>query len=161
MLLGTLTSKKPPPNRTPYTPNHIWANPRGSLEYFGRRRRIMLETPPGNFRNVTQTNTVNHIQEAESQLNHVQSQSQLNHVQSVVKKWESELKTNHGYDGKAAKTQPNRTKKTHPNRIQKHKPTVFKTQSNRIQKRIQPYSKRLQPYLGKHAQPYLFCWRNH
>ena len=158
MLLGTLTSKKPLPNRTPYTPNHIWANPRGSLEYFGRRRRIMLETPPGNFRIVTQTNTVNHIQEAESQLNHVQSQSQLNHVQSVVKRLESELKTNHGYDGKAAKTQPNRTKKTHPNRIQKHKPTVFKTQSNRIQKRIQPYSKRLQPYLGKHAQPYLFCW---
>ena len=130
-------------HRTPYTPNHIWANPRGSLEYFGRRRRIIVETPLGNFRNVTQTNTVNHIQEAESQLNHVQSQSQLNHVQSVVKKWESELKTNHGYDGKAAKTQPNRTKKTHP---------------NRIQKRIQPYSKRLQPYLGKHAQPYLFCW---
>ena len=118
----------------------------------------MVEAPLGNFRNVTQTNTVNHIQEAESQLNHVQPQSQLNHVQSVVKKWESELKTNHGYDGKAAKTQPNRTKKTHPNRIQKHKPTVFKTQSNRIQKRIQPYSKRLQPYLGKHAQPYLFCW---
>ena len=118
----------------------------------------MVEAPLGNFRNVTQTNTVNHIQEAESQLNHVQSQSQINHVQSVVKKWESELKTNHGYDGKAAKTQPNRTKKTHPNRIQKHKPTVFKTQSNRIQKRIQPYSKRLQPYLGKHAQPYLFCW---
>ena len=101
----------------------------------------MLEKPPGNFRNVTQTNTVNHIQEAESQLNHVQSQSQLNHVQPVVKKWESELKPNHGYDGKAAKTQPNRTKKNHIPTIfkntnqpySKQNQTVFKNPSNRIQ----------------------------
>ena len=142
MLLGTFASQKPPPNRTPYTPNCIRANPRSSPEYFWRRHRILLETPPGTFKNVTQTHTVNRIQETESQLNHVQSQSQLDHVPSVGKTWESELKTDHGYDGKAAKTQRNRTKKhtpqpyskTQPNRIQKHNPTVFKNAT-------QPYSK--------------------
>ena len=136
MLLGTLTSKKPPPNRTPYTPNHIWANPKGSLEYFGRRRRIMLETPPGDFGNVTQTNTVNHIQEAESQLNHVQSQSQLTTQSCSIRgkkvgiraqnkswlRWQSSQNT----------TQPHQKNTSQP---------YSKTQTNRIQNTIQPYSK--------------------
>ena len=133
-VVGHPHIQKTTTHHTLYTPNHIWANPRGSLEYFGKRRRIMVETPLGNFQPRHPNKHCQPYPTAESQLNHVQSQSQLDHVPSVGKTWESELKTDHGYDGKAAKTQRNRTKKTHRNRIQKHNPTVFKNAT-------QPYSK--------------------
>ena len=55
-------------------------HPRGSPGYCWRRRRILLESTLGTFRDVTQPYTVNRIQETaeHSQFNHAQSQSQLN-----------------------------------------------------------------------------------